>query len=142
MSKIKIVIVFLLFLLTSSLISILVTSRTIENQSSSQIKRATFIVGNKESSIINIMGTSSYLKYTIAIEVNEDLYKKTEEKAFTEKDVLVQEVVSQTLRVQKFADLSVDKQHDLKMKIKTNINKALNQEVVFEVYIIYFVIYW
>lgn len=85
MSKIKIVIVFLLFLLTSSLISILVTSRTIENQSSSQIKRATFIVGNKESSIINIMGTSSYLKYTIAIEVNEDLYKKTEEKAFTEK---------------------------------------------------------
>jgi flagellar basal body-associated protein FliL len=121
--------------------SFFVTTKTLDSSSNRQAKAVIVNVGNpKESSIVNILGTSAYLKYNISIEVDENLYEKSEGKALSKMDIIIQDTINQTLRVKNSNSFKPENQNILREEIKKNINKALKKEVVLNVYITNFVI--
>ncbi|NLP41359.1 MAG: flagellar basal body-associated FliL family protein [Veillonellaceae bacterium] len=100
-------------------------------------------IGEKDGLVLNIGGVNSgrYLKIGIILELKSD--KKTdikEGKMPTPEEVKILDTVVHVLRSQKIEDFEPSKQDLLKELLKTEINKALGEEKVYEVYITNFVL--
>lgn len=92
----------------------------------------------KEGLIVNIGGVSSgrYLKISIILEVKHD--KKQQEaagKTQSPEEVKMLDTVIHTLRSQKTDEFEPAKQDKLKELLKQEVNKALGEERVYDVYI-------
>lgn len=97
----------------------------------------------KEGLILNIGGPSSgrYLKIGLILELKPDKNAAPKEgKALSPEEVKIQDTVVHILRSQKIEDFDPAKQEQLKELIKTEVNKALGDERVYDVYITNFVL--
>jgi len=92
----------------------------------------------KEGFIVNIGTATSgrYLKIGVILELKPD--KKAQAaagKTLSPAEIKIQDAVLHVLRSQRIDDYDPQKQDRLKELIKQEVNKALGQEVVYEVYI-------
>lgn len=96
----------------------------------------------KEGLIINIGGVNSgrYLKIGLILELKPKKEEAAESKGPSPTDIKISDVVVQILRSQKIEDFEPQKQEHLKELIKTEVNKALGEERVYDVYITNFVL--
>jgi len=97
----------------------------------------------KDGLIINIGGVNSgrYLKVGIIIELRPDKNETPKEgKMPSPTEIKIQDTVVQLLRAQKVEDFDPSKHEQLKELIKNEVNKALGEERVYQVYITNFVL--
>ncbi|MEG6585889.1 flagellar basal body-associated FliL family protein [Dendrosporobacter sp. 1207_IL3150] len=97
----------------------------------------------KDGLILNIGGVNSgrFLKIGIIVELKPDKNDPPKEgKMPSPTEIKVLDTVVQLLRSQKVEDFDPGKQEQLKEIIKNEVNKALGQERVYEVYITNFVL--
>lgn len=98
---------------------------------------------SKEGLIINIGGVNSgrYLKIGIILELKQDKKAAPKEgKSLSPEEVKILDIVVHVLRSQKIEDFDPAKQEHLKELIKSEVNKALGEEKVYEVFITNFVL--
>jgi len=97
----------------------------------------------KDGLIINVGGTGSgrYLKIGVILELKPDKNAKPKEgKNLTPEEIKIQDTVVYVLRSMKLEDFAPHKQEQLKELIKNEVNKALGDEKVYDVYITHFVL--
>jgi flagellar protein FliL len=92
----------------------------------------------KEGFIVNIgnAGSGRYLKIGVILELRPD--KKLQAaggKTLSPEEIKVQDAVLHVLRSRRIEDFDPQKQDQLKENIKQEVNKALGQDSVYEVYI-------
>lgn len=97
----------------------------------------------KEGMIVNVGGikASRFLKVGIVMELNpekEDVVK--EGKLVPMAETKIMDSTLQILRTVKIEELDANKQDDLKAKIKSEVNKALGEGSVYDVYITSFML--
>ncbi|MPN33775.1 hypothetical protein SDC9_181267 [bioreactor metagenome] len=100
-------------------------------------------IGEKDGLVINIGGVNSgrYLKIGIILELKSDKKAEIKEgKMPAPEEVRILDTVVHVLRSQKIEDFDPSKQGLLKELIKTEVNKVLGEEKVYEVYITNFVL--
>ncbi len=98
---------------------------------------------SKDGLIINIGGVNSgrYLKIGIILEIRPDKNAAAKEgKAISPEEIKIQDTVIYVLRSQKIEDFDPAKQEQLKELIKNEVNKAIGDDRVYEVYITNFVL--
>lgn len=98
---------------------------------------------SKDGLIINIGGVNSgrYLKIGIILEVRPNKNAPPQEaKAMSPEEVKMLDAVVYTLRNQKVEDFDPAKQDKLKELIKSEVNKVLGEDKIYEVYITNFVL--
>ncbi|MDR3563796.1 MAG: flagellar basal body-associated FliL family protein [Negativicutes bacterium] len=97
----------------------------------------------KDGLIINIGGVNSgrYLKIGLTLELKpEKKAKEGEGKTVSPEEIKILDTVVYILRSQKLEDFDPSKQERLKDLIKNEVNKALGQDRVYDVYITNFVL--
>ncbi|MDR3592764.1 MAG: flagellar basal body-associated FliL family protein [Negativicutes bacterium] len=97
----------------------------------------------KDGLIINIGGATSgrYLKVGLTLELKANKKaKEGEGKTASPEEIKVTDTVVYILRSQKIEDFDPSKQERLKELIKTEVNKALGEDRVYDVYITNFVL--
>lgn len=100
-------------------------------------------IGEKDGLVLNIGGVNSgrYLKIGIILELKPDKKAAPKEgKTPSADEVKILDTVVHVLRAQKIEDFDPAKQGSLKELIKSEVNKALGEEKVYEVYITNFVL--
>lgn len=96
----------------------------------------------KDGLIINIGGVSSgrYLKVSMTLEMKPKKTKEAEGKSASPEEIKITDTIIYILRSQKIEDFDPSKQDRLKDLIKTEVNKALGEDRVYDVYITNFVL--
>lgn len=132
-------------LLLAGLISYFIATKIVteKNVSASAHEPGVFVkLGDpKEGLIINIGGVNSgrYLKIGVTLEVRPDK-KAKDAKTQSPDEVKILDTVVHTLRSQKVEDFDPAKQDQLKELIKNEVNKALGDDIVYQVYITNFIL--
>lgn len=121
----------------------IVADKTVDKATSQREPGVFMKIGDKDGLILNIGGVNSgrYLKIGIILELKPD--KKTaqkEGKTPSPEEVKILDTVVHVLRLQKVEDFDPAKQDLLKDLIKSEVNKALGEDKVYEVYITNFVL--
>jgi len=96
----------------------------------------------KEGLVVNIGGVDSghYLKIGLTLEMKPDKNAPSGEgKTVSPEEIKIQDTVDYVLRSQSIDNFAPNKQAQLKNTIKTEVNKALGDERVYNVYITNFV---
>lgn len=136
-------------LLLASGISYFVATKIVSERSVVDKKYAhepgTFIrLGDsKDGLILNIGGVNSgrFLKIGIILEIRPDKNAPPKEgKSASPEEIKIQDTVVYVLRSQKIEDFDPAKQDQLKELIKNEVNKAIGDDRVYEVYITNFVL--
>ncbi|MCX7779277.1 MAG: flagellar basal body-associated FliL family protein [Negativicutes bacterium] len=97
----------------------------------------------KEGIILNIGGVNSgrYLKIGIILELKPDKKSAPKEgKMPSPEEIKILDATIQFLRSQKVEDYDAQKHEQMKEMLKNEINKALGEERVYQVYITHFVL--
>jgi flagellar FliL protein len=97
----------------------------------------------KDGLIINVGGVNSgrFLKLGLILEVNPDKGSAAAEaKGVSPEEIRMQDVVLHVLRSQKVEDFDPAKQEQLKELIKSEVNKAIGSDRIYDVYITNFVL--
>lgn len=96
----------------------------------------------KDGLILNIGGVNSgrFLKIGLILEVKPEKTEAAEGKSLSPSEVRIQDAAVQVLRAQKIEDFEPQKQEQLKEVIKNEVNKALGEDRVYDVYITNFVL--
>ena len=97
----------------------------------------------KEGMIVNVGGikASRFLKVGIVMELNPEKEEVVKEgKLVPMAETKIMDSTLQILRTIKIEELDANKQDDLKAKIKSEVNKALGEGSVFDVYITSFML--
>jgi Flagellar basal body-associated protein len=97
----------------------------------------------KDGLIINIGGVNSgrYLKIGVVLELKPDKKGQTSGgKSASPEEIKALDAVVQLLRAQKVEDFDPNKQERLKEQLKAEVNRALGDDRVYEVYITNFVL--
>jgi flagellar FliL protein len=97
----------------------------------------------KDGLIVNISGPGGgrYIKTSIVLELKPlKNAPKTEGKGLNHEEVKMSDAVVRVLRAQKVEDFDASKQEALKDKIKGEVNLALGEDRVMQVYITNFVL--
>lgn len=100
-------------------------------------------VGDKEGLIINIGGVNSgrYLKIGLTLELKPSKKsKEAEGKTASPEEIKILDTIVHTLRLQKIEEFDPAKQDRLKDLIKSEVNRVLGEEKVYDVYITNFVL--
>lgn len=100
-------------------------------------------IGDKDGLVLNIGGVNSgrYLKISMILELKPDKKSAAKEgKMLSPEEVKILDNVVNVLRSQKIEDFDPAKQGQLKELIKNEVNKALGEDKVYEVYITNFVL--
>jgi flagellar FliL protein len=100
-------------------------------------------VGDKEGLIINIGGVNSgrYLKIGLTLELKPNKKsKEAEGKTASPEEIKILDTIVHTLRSQKIEEFDPAKQDRLKDLIKSEVNRVLGEEKVYDVYITNFVL--
>jgi len=123
----------------------IVADKTSEKAAAAQREPGVFMKlgDSKEGLVINIGGVNSgrYLKIGIILELKQDKKAATKEgKSLSPEEVKILDIVVHVLRSQKIEDFDPSKQEHLKELIKNEVNKALGEEKVYEVFITNFVL--
>lgn len=96
----------------------------------------------KDGLVVNVGGTGSgrFLKISVTLEMKPDKNAKVEGKSTSPEEIRILDTVVFVLRSQKIEDFDPTKQEHLKELIKNEINRALGEERVYDVYITNFVL--
>ena len=97
----------------------------------------------KDGLVINIGGVSSgrYLKISMTLEMKPNKKaKEGEGKSISPEEIKIVDTIVYILRSQKIEDFDPSKQERLKDLIKNEVNKALGEDRVYDVYITNFVL--
>jgi flagellar FliL protein len=97
----------------------------------------------KDGLIVNVGGTGSgrYLKIGVILEMKPNKNtKETEGKPASPEEIKILDTIVYVLRSQKIEDFDPAKQDRLKELIKTEVNKALGEDRIYDVYITHFVL--
>lgn len=103
-----------------------------------------FKVGDaKDGLIVNIGGgnSSRFIKTSVVLELRPSKNDtKSEGKGLNHEEVVISDAVVRVLRAQKVEDFDASKQDIIREKIKTEVNSALGEDKVMQVYITSFVL--
>lgn len=96
----------------------------------------------KDGLILNIGGTNTrnYIKISIVLELHPTKNAEKESKGLSHDEVKMSDAVVRVLRAQKAEDFDATKQEAIREKIKTEVNAALGEDKVMQVYITSFVL--
>ncbi len=96
----------------------------------------------KDGVIVNVGGVKSgrFLKVGVVLELDPTKSSSKDGKIPSATETKILDSVLQLLRAQKIENFDPNKQEELKMQIKTEVNKVLGENTVYEVYITNFVL--
>lgn len=144
-SVLMIVVLIVIGLMAAGGVSYYIATKVLSEKSEGKASREPGVmvkVGDaKEGLIVNIGGVNSgrYLKIGLTLEMKPSK-KKEEGKSGSPEEIKIQDTILYILRSQKIEDFDSSKQDRLKELIKTEVNKALGEDAVYDVYITNFVL--